>query len=213
VIRQSFTLVRSHVGSVGSKRRIRLVGCKAMILFARRLVSVELRPRPNRELQKSEIYFTNHTLTGKPEGCSFWKSDAGGRPEDRSVSNAFVRTVGTIFYFTNRTLAGNKSLSALTPEAAKRWQSPNAVSSPNFFHQSHFDWEQESLRSRQRKPPTAANRPLHLRRQTFFTNHTLTGSRILRLLSCTMVGLTADKSPSLRHVLTLKKFRTTKCPL
>ena len=97
MIRQSFTLVQSQVGSVGSKRRIRLVGCKAMILFARRLVSAGLRPRSNRERQKSEIYFTSHTLTGKREGYSFWKSDAGGRPEDRSVSNAFVRTVRAIF--------------------------------------------------------------------------------------------------------------------
>ena len=110
MIRQSFTLVRSHVGSVGAKRRMCLVGCKVMILFARGLVSAELRPRSNRELQKSEIYFTNCTLTGKPEGYSFWKSDAGRRPEDQSVGNVFVPTVGAIFYFTNRTLTGNMSL-------------------------------------------------------------------------------------------------------
>jgi len=152
--------------------------------------------------------------------------------------------VGAIFYFTNRTLTGSNSLSALTAEADNRCHLSIAPSSPNFFHQSHFDWEQESLRSSLRKPLTvakcplhirrqtffanrtltgnmslfgfrseAANRPLHLRRQTIFTNHTLTGRRILRLLNCTMVGLTADKPPSLRHVLTLKKFRTTKCPL
>ena len=50
-------------------------------------------------------------------------------------------------------------------------------------------------------------------RQLYFTNHTLTGNRILRLSNGTMVGLTADKSPSSRCVLTAKRFRTTKCPL
>jgi hypothetical protein len=49
-------------------------------------------------------------------------------------------------------------------------------------------------------------------RHFYFTNRTLTGGRILRLSNGTMVGLTADKSRSSRRVLTLKRFRTTKCP-
>ena len=78
-----------------------------MILFTCRLMPAELRLQSDRETQKSEIYFTNHTLTGKPERYSFWKSDAGRRPEDRSVGNAFVRDGARQLYFTNRTLTGN----------------------------------------------------------------------------------------------------------
>jgi hypothetical protein len=73
-------LVRFHVGSAGSKRRIRFLGSKAVILFTRRLIPAELQLQSDRETQKSEIYFTDYTLTGQPGTYSFWKSEAGRRP-------------------------------------------------------------------------------------------------------------------------------------
>ena len=166
MIRQPYTLVRFHVGSVGSKRRIRFLGSKAMILFTRRLMPAELRLRSDRETQKSEIYFTNHTLTGKPDAFPLLGLDLPGDSAGRlSVT---LRSHGARhLYFTNHTLTGNKSLFAVTPEAANRCQLAIAAPSPNFFHQSHFDWEHESVRVSTRKPPTAANCPLHLRRQIF----------------------------------------------
>lgn len=51
--------------------------------------------------------------------------------------------------------------------------------------------------------------PLVTLHQVFLTDHTLTGSRILRLLNGTMVGLIADMVLSSQCVLTLKRFRTT----
>jgi len=53
-----------------------------MILFTQRLMAEELRLQSDRETQKSEIYFTNRTLTGKPEGYLLRKSDTGRRPTD-----------------------------------------------------------------------------------------------------------------------------------
>ena len=44
---------------------MRFHGSKALILFTRRLMPAELRLQSDRGTQKSEIYFTNHTLTGK----------------------------------------------------------------------------------------------------------------------------------------------------
>jgi len=72
-------LVRLHVGCAGSRRRIHLVGSNPMILFTRRLMSVELPLQSDRETQKSGLYFTDYTLAGQPGAYSFWKSDAGMR--------------------------------------------------------------------------------------------------------------------------------------
>ena len=57
MIRQPYTLVRFHVGSAGSKRRIRFLGSKAMILFTRRLMPAELRLQSDRETQKLRYLF------------------------------------------------------------------------------------------------------------------------------------------------------------
>jgi hypothetical protein len=48
-----------------------------MILFTCRLMPADLRLQSNRETQKSEIYFTNHTLTGKPNAFPFQESESG----------------------------------------------------------------------------------------------------------------------------------------
>ena len=50
---------------------------KALILFTRRLMPAELRLQSDRETQKSGIYFTNHTLTGKPNAFPFQESESG----------------------------------------------------------------------------------------------------------------------------------------
>ena len=91
MIRQPYTLVRFHAGSAGSKRRIRFLGSKAMILFTRRLMPAELRLQSDRETQKSEIYFTDHTLTGKPEGLfvlEVRRRQAIRRPDCQYISSA-----------------------------------------------------------------------------------------------------------------------------
>ena len=86
MIQQPYTLVRVHAGCVGSRRQIHLLGSKPMILFTRRLMPPDLRLRSDRETQKSEIYFTDYTLTGQPWAYSFWKSDATGRSAGPTVS-------------------------------------------------------------------------------------------------------------------------------
>jgi hypothetical protein len=65
---------------------MRFHGSKALILFTRRLMQAELRLLSDRGTQKSEIYFTDYTLTGQPGAYSFWKSDAGGRSAGPTVS-------------------------------------------------------------------------------------------------------------------------------
>ena len=83
------------------------------------------------------------------------------------------------FYFTSRTLSGNKSLFVL--DTASRQLLPTG--------------------------------PLQLHHQIYFTSRTLSGSRILRLSNGAMVGLIANAFPSSQCVLTVKRFRTTKCAL
>ena len=51
----------------------------ALILFTHRLMPAELGLQSDCGTQKSEIYFTDYTLTGQPGAYSFWKSEAGGR--------------------------------------------------------------------------------------------------------------------------------------
>jgi hypothetical protein len=83
-------LVRSFCGNsaalyVGSVRRlergfevqIRFLRSKTMILFTCRLMPADLRLQSDRETQKSDIYFTNHTLTGKPNAFPFQESESG----------------------------------------------------------------------------------------------------------------------------------------
>jgi hypothetical protein len=66
----------------------------------------------DRETQKSEIYFTNHTLTGKPNAFPWLGSDTARR---------FRRPYGARhLYFTNCTLTGK-------PEAYSFWKSDAAV--------------------------------------------------------------------------------------
>jgi hypothetical protein len=53
---------------------------KALILFTRRLMPAEQRLQSDRGTQKFEIYFTNHTLTGKPDAFPFQESESGWVP-------------------------------------------------------------------------------------------------------------------------------------
>src|SRR5208337_5012372 len=87
------------------------------------------------------------------------------------------------FYFTSRTLSGSKSLFAFDTASRHPLQLALASPSPNLFHQPHFVWEQESLRSEHRKPPSLANWPLHRHRQIYFTSRTLSGSKSLFVLN------------------------------
>jgi hypothetical protein len=50
---------------------MRFRGSKALILFTRRIMPAELRLQTDRGTQKSEIYFTDYTLTGQPGAYSF----------------------------------------------------------------------------------------------------------------------------------------------
>src|SRR5271166_5566878 len=144
VIRQSFTLVRSHVGSVGAKRRMCLIGCKAMILFARGLVSAELRPRSNRELQKSEIYFTNHTLTGKLDAFPRLGFDCQAIPQAAlSVTPSFAGCSPSLFHQSHFDWEGTlfvagSGLCQAIPQAALSVTPSFDGCSPSLFYQSHF---------------------------------------------------------------------------
>jgi len=106
-----------------------------------------------------------------------------------------------------------------------------APGATTFSYQSHFDW-QPGLRlpmrdralpplepgqrtdhrlSRIHREPTIiwCAAPFVTLHQVFLTDHTLTGSRILRLLNDTMVGLMADMLLFSLWVLTAMRFRTT----
>ena len=79
-----------------------------MILLTRRLMPAELRLQSDRETQKSEIYFTNHTLTGKPNAFPFQESESGlGTRVGLLVKLLFARCQ---LYFTNHTLTGKRTL-------------------------------------------------------------------------------------------------------
>ena len=54
---------------------MRFHGSKALILFTRRLTPAELRLQSDRGTQKSEIYFTDYTLTGQPDGFASESQD------------------------------------------------------------------------------------------------------------------------------------------
>jgi hypothetical protein len=87
-----------YVGSVrrlerGFEVQIRFLTSKAMILFTCRLMPADLRLQSNRETQKSEIYFTNYTLTGKKTLSRRRVWTLQGDSAGRVVSNAFVRRV------------------------------------------------------------------------------------------------------------------------
>ena len=64
-----------------------------MILFTRSLMPAELRLQSDRETQKSEIYFTNHTLTGKLDAFPWLGSDTARRFRRPAVRIGFVRRV------------------------------------------------------------------------------------------------------------------------
>jgi hypothetical protein len=69
-----------------------------MILFTRRLMAAGLRLQSDRETHESEIYFTNRTLTGKPNAFPWLGSDTARR---------FRGPYGARhLYFTNCTLTG-----------------------------------------------------------------------------------------------------------
>ena len=110
---------------------MRFHGSKALILFTRRLMPSELRLQSDRGTQKSEIYFTNHTLTGK-------RALTGKRPlfrccirtlsgdsTVRDVRNGLVRTVPVRLYFTNHTLTGKlAAFPWLGLDTARRFRGP-----------------------------------------------------------------------------------------
>ena len=54
---------------------MRFHGSKALILFTRRLMPAELRLQSDRRTQKSEIYFTDYTLTGQPHALASESQD------------------------------------------------------------------------------------------------------------------------------------------
>lgn len=106
-----------------------------------------------------------------------------------------------------------------------------ARSAPTFSYQSHLDWQagfRPPPRDRATPPSEPGQRTDHrlscfhrkptiiwcdvpraTLHQLFLTDHTLTGSRILRLLNGAMAGLIADMFPSSQCVLTVRRFRTT----
>ena len=122
-----------------------------MILFTRRLMPAELRLQSDRETQKSEIYFTNHTLTGKPDAFPLLGLDiCQAIPQAAlSVTPSFARCSPTLFHQSHFDWEQELSVAGLTLPGDAADRMPNgflAAPSPNLFHQSHFDWEQESLR-------------------------------------------------------------------
>ena len=107
-----------------------------------------------------------------------------------------------------------ESLPLLTPEAAIPCQCPSQLRRQIYFTSRTLSGKRDvssilTPEAAQLLPtgPLAAPSPI------YFTNRTLSGNRILRLSNGAMVGLTADAFPSSQCVLTVKRFRTTKCPL
>ena len=89
-----------------------------MILFTRRLMPAELRLQSDRETQKSEIYFTNYTLTGQPE--AFRSGSQTRQAIRRPTVSTYGRSRGACqLYFTDHTLAGNRRL---IRSGVRRWQ-------------------------------------------------------------------------------------------
>jgi len=117
-----------------------------MILFTRRLMPAELRLQSDRETQMSGIYLANRTLTGKPDLCLPLSSDIAKRFGSLRGHQRLRSHAAPKLYFTNRTLTGTKSLFPVTSEAGNRCRLAIAAPSPSIFHQSQFDWDQESLR-------------------------------------------------------------------
>ena len=104
---------------------MRFHGSKALILFTRRLMPAELRLQSDRGTQKSEIYFTNHTLTGKRALFRCCIRTLSGDSTVRDVSNGLVRTVLVRLYFTNYTLTGKlAAFPWLGLDTARRFRGP-----------------------------------------------------------------------------------------
>ena len=129
----------------------------------------EVTPRADRETQKSEFYFTDHSLTGQSSSLStaglllhlrqtffhrshfdwhgsfpFQELDACRRPAGRRVGLSVGAGVHSQdarhLYFTDRTLTGNESPFAFGAGSQQRGESSLAAPSPNLFHRMHFDW-------------------------------------------------------------------------
>jgi hypothetical protein len=70
-----------------------------MILLARRLTPTELRLQSDREIPKSEIYFTNHTLTGNRRAIRSGSQTRAGDPKTGpSVTPSFGRWAPFLFH-------------------------------------------------------------------------------------------------------------------
>ena len=82
---------------------MRFHGSKALILFTRRLTPAELRLQSDRGTQKSEIYFTDYTLTGQPDGFASESQDCEW---GRGVLLVEPSRGACQLYFTDYTLAG-----------------------------------------------------------------------------------------------------------
>src|ERR1039458_9246042 len=115
-----------------------------MILFTRRLMPAELRLQSDRGTQKSEIYFTNHTLTGKRTLFRCCIRTLSGDSTVRDVRNGLVRTVLVRLYFTNHTLTGKpdafpfqESESGLGAQVGPLVKLHFARCLPYLFHQPH----------------------------------------------------------------------------
>ena len=138
-------LVRFDAWSAGSKRRIRFLGSKAMILFTRRLMPAELRLQSDRETQKSEIYFTDYTLAGQPGAYSFWKSERACDPQGQSVHKVGPRRSPTLFHrlhfdWATRGLFVLEVRREQTIRRDSQYIRSAARRLPTLFHRLHFGW-------------------------------------------------------------------------
>ena len=95
------------------------------------------------KLRSSEIYFTNHTLTGKQNTFPFQGSESGLGARGGLLVKLFpARCLPSLFH-QSRFDWERESLSAFDSGSRRRCHLSVAAPSPNFFHRSHIDWEPE----------------------------------------------------------------------
>ena len=82
---------------------MRFHGSKVLILFTHRLMPAELRLQSDRETQKSEIYFTDYTLTGQTHALASESQDCDW---GRGVLLVKPSHGASQLFFTDYTLAG-----------------------------------------------------------------------------------------------------------
>jgi hypothetical protein len=159
-------------------------------------------------------------LIGKQNAFPFQGSESGLSARVGLLVKLFSRGACHL-YFTNRALTGNESLSPLlTPEADCVATCPSQLSRQTFFtdrtlagNPNAFPLLRLDSARRFRRPSCQQRLYSHGARHLYFTNRTLTGSRVPRLSNGALSGLIAQEPPSSRGFLTAKKFRTTKCAL